>query len=344
MILYISEGGILKESTDINDYSPMIPNRFAGWEQNSYASLLTAGVINHKGGYGITDLSICGKGTISGGSTALGKTMMDAENDYRNRLICLMNCKNVNIQGLTMEESPSWTVHYIYSKDVTCHDLTIRSTSQNGDGMDPDSSTDCYIFNCTFSTNDDCIAIKSGKNPEGYYIARPSENIFISDCNFAEGHSVAIGSEMSGGVRNVVVRDCILDKVPLGVQVKVTKDRGGFVEGLKVVDCKLPIIAIKTSVGYNNYGGAAPVLPFIKKLSFCGLDMTSANPNKPAIFVEGFPVKTNYTRDLSFKDIKLPENTTITLSNCKDLNFQNVLTISGEKPVFKVTDSEKINY
>ena len=345
MTFYIAEGGVLKGSTDIQDYSPMIPNRFEGWELNSFASLLTAGKIDHNDGYGITNLTIRGKGTISGGGQVLGQAMTDAGGGRaRGRLICLMNCKDVNIQGLIIEESPCWTIHYIYSKNITCHDLAISSTVGNGDGMDPDSSVDSYIFNCTFSTNDDCIAIKSGKNPEGYYIAKPTENVFISSCRFIEGHSLAIGSEMSGGVRNVVVSDCDFGNMILGMQVKVTKDRGGFVEGLKVRDCKLKMITIKTAIGYNNNGEPAPKLPYLKDMEFSGLDMTESNIKKTTISVEGFAGVKNYTRSLFFKDIKLPEKATVMLSNCKDVSFQNVLTVSGEKPVFKVTDSENINF
>jgi len=345
MTLYIAEGGILKGTTDINDYYPMIRNRFEGWELNTFASLLTAGKLDHSGGFSIHNLTIRGKGTISGGGQVLGQAMWNAEGDRgRGRLICLMNCQNINIQGLAIEESPCWTIHYIYSKNIVCHDLTINSTADNGDGIDPDSSTDCYIFNCRFSTNDDCIAIKSGKNPEGYYIAKPTENVFISDCHFVEGHSLAVGSEMSGGVRNVMIRDCELGNLKHGVQIKVTKDRGGFVEDFKVKDCKLQKITIKTNVGYNNDGEPAPKLPFLRNMEFSDLDMSLADTSMAVIFVDGYPGISNYTESLLFKNIKLPENAKIELNYCKDFKFQNVMTVAGNKPVFQITNSEIINY
>lgn len=345
MTLYIAEGGILKGSADIDDYYPMILNRFEGWELKTFASLLTAGQLDRSGAYTTTNLSIRGKGTISGGGQVLGQAMMDVEGERgRGRLICLMNSQNVNIQGLTIEESPCWTIHYIYSKNIVCHDLTINSTADNGDGIDPDSSTDCYIFNCRFSTNDDCIAIKSGKNPEGYYIAKPTENVFISDCHFVEGHSLAVGSEMSGGVRNVVIRDCELGNLKHGVQIKVTKDRGGFVEDFKVKDCKLQKITIKTNVGYNNDGEPAPKLPFLRNMEFSDLDMSLADTSMAVIFVDGYPGIRNYTESLLFKNIKLPENAKIELNYCKEFKFQNVITVAGNKPAFQITNSENINY
>lgn len=345
MTLYIAEGGILKGSADIEDYYPMILNRFEGWELKTFASLLTAGKLDRSGGYTTTNLSIRGNGTISGGGQVLGQAMMDVEGERgRGRLICLMNCQNVNIQGLTIEESPCWTIHYIYSKNIACHDLTISSTADNGDGIDPDSSTDCYIFNCRFSTNDDCIAIKSGKNPEGYFIAKPTENVFISDCHFIEGHSLAVGSEMSGGVRNVVIRDCELGNLKHGVQIKVTKDRGGFVEDFKVRNCKLQKITIKTNVGYNNDGEPAPKLPFLRNMEFSDLDMSLAETSMAVIFVDGYPGISNYTESLLFKNIRLPENAKIVLNYCKDFNFINTITTSSEKPVYVVTNTVNIRY
>ena len=121
------------------------------------------------------------------------------------RLICVMNGENITIEGVTIEESPCWTVHYIYCKNILCYDLTINSSVIRGDGIDPDSSSDCYIYNCTFSNGDDCIAIKSGKNPEGNIIGIPTRNIRIIDCKFVKGHGISIGSEMSGGDRKSVV-------------------------------------------------------------------------------------------------------------------------------------------
>ncbi|RIH62838.1 glycoside hydrolase family 28 protein [Mariniphaga sediminis] len=343
MTLYIAEGGVLKGSLDINDYYPMIPNRFEGWELESFASLINAGKMDHSGGYNVSNLSIRGKGVISGGGTALAKAMIDARGlRGRGRLICLMNCENVNIQGLIIEESPCWTIHYIYSKNITCHDLTINSSAANGDGIDPDSSTDSYIFNCTFSTGDDCIAIKSGKNPEGYYIAKPTKNIFISDCKFISGHSLAIGSEMSGGVENIVIRDCELENLIYGLQIKATRDRGGYVKGIYVQDCNLQKIRIFTSVEYNNDGEPAPVIPYLKDMEFSNLDMLEADTSEPVILIDGYPEVSNYTANILFNNILLPEKSIISVNLCKDFNFKNVLTKKGNKPEYIISNSKNI--
>lgn len=344
MTLYIAGGGVLKGSTDAADYLPMIRNRFEGWELTTYASLLNAGTMNSKGGYSLRHLSIRGEGTISGGGEPLAKAMIAQKGlRGRGRLILLMNCQDVNIQGLTIEGSPCWTIHYIYSDNITLHDLTIRSSVPNGDGVDPDSSTGSYIFNCSFSTGDDCIAIKSGKNPEGYYIARPTEGVWISDCHFIRGHGISIGSEMSGGVRDVLVRDCVAGNLLNGMQIKGTKDRGGFVEDVRVKDCDLRKITIFSSVGYNNDGKPAPVTPYYKNFTFSHIDMSKAVDN-PVIIVQGFDDTAHYTRDVTFQDITLPEDAVATLSHCKHISFKNVYTTHKKKPAYKVADCMDISH
>ena len=199
MTLYIEKGATLKGSVTPEDYLPMILNRFEGWEMKTYASLLNAGTLNRNGSYNVKNLRITGGGTISGGGRRLGDAIVKiAGLRGRGRLILLMNCQDVSISNLTITEPPCWTIHYLYSNNISCHNLTIITKGiHNGDGIDPDSSTDSYIFNCTFDTGDDCIAIKSGKNPEGYFVAKPTKNVSITDCDFIRGHGISIGSEMS---------------------------------------------------------------------------------------------------------------------------------------------------
>jgi polygalacturonase len=250
MTLYIDEGGILKGSVDTADYLPLILNRFEGWEMETYASLLNAGKLNRNGEFNVTNLRIAGGGTIEGGGKKLGDAMIAARGlRGRGRLILLMNCQDVSISNLTLSEPPCWNLHYIYSDNISCHDLKILTYGiHKGDGIDPDSSTDSYIFNCTFDTGDDCIAIKSGKNPEGYFVAKPTKNVRITDCNFIRGHGISIGSEMSGGVSDVLVQDCKAGALLNGMQIKGTKDRGGYVKNVTVTNCQLLKITVFFSI------------------------------------------------------------------------------------------------
>lgn len=346
MTLYIQKGGVLKGSLNIADYLPMIPTRFEGWDTDCFSSLITAGKMDKSGKINVENLAIRGEGKIYGGGAILGKAMTEAKGRRsRCRLLCLMNGLNIDIQGLTIENSPCWTVHYTYCKNVTLHDLYITSNYNNSDGIDPDSSVDSYIFNCAFATGDDCIAIKSGKNPEGNIVGKPTENIWITNCNFISGHSLAIGSEMSGGVKNVMVRDCKLGNLYYGFQIKGTKDRGGYVENITVRDCDLQQIKIVSSVGYNNDGTSAPETPFYKNMEFSNLNMSNAKVEKPAIFLEGFDNVEHYTKNIRLKNILLPGKAKVFVRNCDNISFENVLQpINAPKAQYEIKSSTNITY
>ncbi len=347
MTLEIARGGVLKGSAEPRDYAPMILNRFEGWEMETYASLLNAGRLDRAGPANIRNLSIRGEGVISGG----GRKLSDAVRAEfpgvkglrsRGRLILLMNAQNVEIAGLTLEEPPGWTLHYIYSEDISIHGLAIRSDVRNGDGIDPDSSRNSYIFNCTFDTGDDCIAIKSGKNPEGNVVNRPTENVRISDCRFIRGHGISIGSEMSGGVRGVLVEDCVAGALLHGLQIKGTKERGGFVEDVTVRDCDLQQITVYTELPYNNDGAAAPNQPVFRDFRFTNIDLTKADPSKPVIVVNGFPADGHRTKNVVFQDVRLPLGARVKLDRVEDVSFTRVTTPDGGAPEFEITRAERV--
>ncbi|GAA4728770.1 glycoside hydrolase family 28 protein [Flavisolibacter ginsenosidimutans] len=346
MTLYIEKDAVLKGSTDVQDYLPMILNRFEGWELKTYASLLNAGTLNRAGTYNVKNLRITGGGTISGGGKRLGDAMIKASGiRSRGRLVCLMNCQNVCLSTLTVTEPPCWTVHYIYSNNVTCHDLNIVTNGiRNGDGIDPDSTTDSYIFNCTFDTGDDCIAIKSGKNPEGFFVAKPTKNVRITDCDFKRGHGISIGSEMSGGVSDVLVQNCKAGALLHGMQIKGTKDRGGYVKNVTVADCQLLQITVFSAVNYNNDGEPAPEVPTFENFVFKNIDLSGASLKEPVIDINGFKDPAHRLRNVSFTNILLPENAKVVINDAENVSFINVKTTSGAKPQYTATNSSGIVY
>ncbi len=344
MTLFIEKGGVLKGSALPADYLPMIYNRFEGWELNTYASLLNAGKLDRKGGYNVQNLRITGGGTISGGGRQLGNAMIQAAGmRSRGRLICLMNCRNVNLSDLTITEPPSWTIHYIYSDDVSCNNLNIITNNiRNGDGIDPDSSTDSYIFNCSFSTGDDCIAIKSGKNPEGYYIGKPTRNVRISDCDFLRGHGISIGSEMSGGVSDVLVQDCRAGALLHGMQIKGTKERGGYVKNVTVNNCQLLKITVFSAVNYNNDGDPAPQIPTFKNFVFKNIDLSAASVKEPVININGFKDPAHRLTDVLFENVILPEQAKIVVNDAQRVTFKDVKTSNGGKPEYVLNSTSDI--
>lgn len=346
MTLYIEKGGMLKGSTLPEDYLPMILNRFEGWELKTFASLLNAGTLNRNGTYNVENLRITGGGTISGGGRKLGDAIVKTHGlRGRGRLILLMNCQEVSISNLTITEPPSWTIHYIYSDNVTCKDLTIITKGiHNGDGIDPDSSTDSYIFNCTFDTGDDCIAIKSGKNPEGFYVGKPTTNVRITDCDFIRGHGISIGSEMSGGVSDVLVQDCKAGALLHGMQIKGTKERGGYVKNVTVTDCELLQITIFSAVNYNNDGEAAPETPTFENFVFKNIDLSNASIKEAVIDINGFKDIAHRLRNVTFTNVILPENAKVVINEAQGVKFTDVKSVSGIKPQYAVNNSTDINY
>jgi len=336
MTLYVSKNAVLKGSNNPVDYLPFSFNRFEGWEVLTYQSLINVGTLNSTGEYNIENVSIRGCGKIIGGGSSLADGMINEKGlRGRGKLISIMNCNNFNIQGLTLEESPCWTIHYVFSKNVTCHDLNILSTTHNGDGIDPDSSLNSYIFNCTFSTNDDCIAIKSGKNPEGNKVNIPCENIYISDCIFLEGHSLAIGSEVSGGIKNVYISNCKLGDLRFGLQIKTTDKRGGYVKNVDVSNCDLNQIKIVTSVNYNNDGEAAPDFTVLSDLSFRNINMINSK-RKDIIVVEGFKNGSDNLKNVKFVDVRVPIKSVISMSNASNISIKDITSVYGQSPEYLI--------
>lgn len=341
MEIYLEEGAVLKGTAVPDDYLPRIWSRFEGREMETFGGLLNLGELDHKAGTTSRNVVIRGKGTIEGGGRPLMERVIEEERvrlkDYleelgdkvlecenldtipgrvRPRLLHICNSKNVVLSGITIKNGASWNVHMIYSADiVTCDCYFYSKNVWNGDGWDPDSSKNCTIFGCIFETGDDAIAIKSGKNPEGNEINRPCEKIRIFDCNVVFGHGFAMGSEMSGGIRDVKIWNCDLRSTALGIEIKGTRKRGGFVRNVHVKHCVVPRILFH-SVGYNDDGIAGPHPPVFEKCSFEDIEITREALNEAeermesceAMELSGFEEKEYHLRDILFRDIRITKN------------------------------------
>jgi polygalacturonase len=238
------------------------------------------------------------------------------------------------LSGLTVGMGASWNLHFVYSKNVLVYNCTIVSKSvNNGDGFDPDSSENCVIFGCLFDTGDDCVAIKSGKNPEGNVINRACKNIYIFDCISLGGHGMSIGSEMSGGVENVFIWDCDFDNTWYGIQIKGTRKRGGYVKNVHVKDCRTTAIII-WSVGYNDDGEGSLTPPVFSDYSFENIVVTGTDYFKNAnienyrrfIFLRGFEEEEYHIQNVTFNNI-----TFVNLGDLQPLEKEYVGEIVWEK-------------
>ena len=224
----------------------------------------------------------------------------------------------------------------IYSDNIITNDCTFISEGvHNGDGWDPDSSTNCTIFGCTFFTGDDSEAIKSGKNPEGNIINKPCKHIRVFDCVTKYGHGICMGSEMSGGIEDVYIWDCDLENSVYGIEIKGTKKRGGFVRDIHVRDCTLPRILFH-SVGYNDDGISAGVAPVFENCSFERVtlkgiyqEMNKTYTPCDAILLCGFDEPGHELRNITFSDVTLgdpehPTTQTLSLRLCEHITFKNI--------------------
>jgi len=205
-------------------------------------------------GQNLTNITLTGGGTIDGQGDVWWKLAKDHKLKHtRGRLIEFMWTDDIVIRDLTLTNSPFWTVHPVYCNRVLIQDLTIinPSDSPNTDGIDPDSSSNVLITDCTISVGDDNIAIKSGMNEPGIEYGWPSANITIQNCVFKSGHGISIGSEMSGGVKNVTVKDCTAIGTDRGPRIKTALARGGYVEDIYFTNIVLSNVGTGISIGMN---------------------------------------------------------------------------------------------
>lgn len=371
--LHVLANGVLQGATNPQDYEPRIWSRFEGVECECYASLINIGHLDHTSGPTTHNVRLSGQGEIRGGGAALMRATIERERelkadelaamaDYiatcenadtipgrvRGRLVNISNAENVELSGLTFADGPSWTIHAIYSKHIVTHGATIRSSGVwNGDGWDPDSSEDCVLFDTLFDTGDDMVAIKSGKNPEGNAINRPTRHVRIFSCTAMGGHGIAIGSEMSGGVEDVRVWDTDVSRSLYGIHIKGTPKRGGYVRGVWVSDCAVAAITIH-SVGYNDDGVPGPDQPYFEDFHFerlrvMGWQWRGCDDVRPgvAVLVKGFDKPGHEARNIVVKDCMLGGvehgSGRIELCDCASLTFDNVS--AGASPISDVDGS-----
>ena len=286
--LHVSEGATLKFSTDQSLYFPGVITRWEGIDCYNARPLIYA--------YGETNIAITGKGTIDGqGSkeawwpmcgaprygwkegmvaqrnggrerllmygetnTPIYKRIMTPEDGMRPQLINLYSCNTVLIEDVTLLNSPFWVIHPLFCESLIVRGVNIFNRGPNGDGCDPESCKNVLIENCVFDTGDDCIAIKSGRNNDGRKWNIPSENIIVRGCKMKNGHGgVVIGSEISGGYRNLFVENCEMDSPELDrvIRIKTSTCRGGvienvFVRKVTVGQCREAVLRI--NLQYEN--------------------------------------------------------------------------------------------
>ncbi len=223
MELHLESGAVLHFTDDIENYE-IIDIEFEGVPMKMHMPCIYA--------KGEVNVAVTGYGTINGNGSRWWKDFRQLQ-AARPYLICFFECSRVRMSEVHLVNSPAWTVHPAYCKDVSIQGISIKnpSDSPNTDGIDPDSCQNVRIADCLIDVGDDCIAIKSGT--EETPVKVPCENITITGCNMIHGHGgVVIGSEMSGCIRNVTVSNCTFQDTDRGIRLKTRRHRGGAMERL----------------------------------------------------------------------------------------------------------------
>jgi polygalacturonase len=227
--LYLDAGAMILGSENPEDY-PVIHSRWEGRHQDTHAPLI--------GGDHLQNIAVLGRGIIDGQGAVWWQAKKEKTLAHpRPRLVSFSDCSNVLIEGLTAVNSPSWTINPVHCQNVNIRGITIinPADSPNTDGINPDSCRLVRISDCHVSVGDDCITIKSGTEDEHPDRCAPCRDITITNCTLERGHGgVVIGSEMSGGVKNVVISNCVFIGTDRGIRIKSRRGRGGIIEDIRV--------------------------------------------------------------------------------------------------------------
>jgi len=212
-------------------------------------------------------------------------------------MVSLISCKKVLLDGPTFQNSPAWCIHPLLCEDLTVRNATIKNPwfSQNGDGIDIESCKNVLLYDSNFDCGDDAICIKSGKDKEGRDRGIPTENLIIRDCIVYHGHGgVTVGSEMSGGVRNMHVSNCTFLGTDVGLRFKSNRGRGGVVENIFISDIEMiniPSQAISFNLFYSGRSVAEEMADGIDGQAPKLLPVNEETPQFKNIFIKNVNCK-----------------------------------------------------
>ncbi len=373
--LVVEEDAVLKFAY-IPELYPVVKTRWEGIDCHNISPCIYA--------CGVTDVAVSGKGTIDGsgendtwwhwcGAAKYGwKEGMPSQRDSRPRLLQMAEdnvpadkrvftaadrlrpqlvqfygCDGVLVEDVTLLRFPFWVLHPVLSKNVTVRGVKFINDGPNGDGCDPESCDGVLIENCFFNTGDDCIAVKSGRNNDGSLWKRPCENIIIRNCEMKNGHGgVVVGSEISGGCRNLFAEDCRMDSPDLDrvVRIKTNTCRGGVVENINVRNIKVGRCreaVVKINLDYENREKCSRAFPPVVRN--INVENVVCDESRYGVLVIGLPSRTNVygvdIADCRFNNVK--DGNKIT-GKTRDINLKNVYVNGSmclpEKPFYRFSE------
>ncbi len=373
--LYLDAGSMLKFSEDFDDFLPMVKSRWEGTECTNFAPPIYA--------FRAENIAIVGRGLIDGqgkvwweehrrlkseigrkgkvenpskwselfrknneGAPARGRWAQMGD-FLRPPLIQPFECRNVRIEGISIRNPPFWTINPVYCDNVTVTGIAIKNPddSPNTDGINPDSCRNVHISDCHISVGDDCITIKSGRDEDGRRVGRPCENITVTNCTMLDGHGgVVIGSEMSGGVRKVVISNCIFDGTERGIRIKTTRGRGGAVEDIRVSNVVMSNIR-RAPFDLNMFYERVPEEPVSERTpAFRNMHVSDVTvKGAPAAgFILGLPEMP--VENVTFSNINIEAEKGLSCESGRNIAFRDVRinTAKGPALICKGVDNLEI--
>jgi polygalacturonase len=358
--LHLEKGAELLFSQDFADYLPPVFTRWEGLEVYNYSPLIYA--------RDCENVAITGQGTLNGQGSAWWpwkktqqataarlyelatrgvspeQRVLAAEGGLRPSFIQTIGCKNVLVEGLTIQNGPMWTIHPVYSQNVIVRRVTVRTEGPNNDGLNPDSSRNVLVEDSFFSTGDDCIVIKSGLNEDGWRVGKASENIIVRRIHGERGHGgVVIGSEMSGGVRNVWVTDSEFVGTGRGLRIKSMRGRGGVVENVYYENVRHRDIALMVMEMTTAYASSTLVPKTDKPPIFRDIFVknVSAEGAKSAAEISGLaevPIE-----NLTFEQVRIASETGFRCADCRGLHLGDVHITPRSGPAFRLVNTSRVS-
>jgi exo-poly-alpha-galacturonosidase len=366
--LHVEKDGVLKGTTQLADYR-LVQSRWEGEERVWISALVNAfgmtgvrltgpGTIDGSGDVwhqsrrqnggeasperigpehsGPPALGPKGGLPVTPDSPAYNLTEVELPAYARPRLIAVQNCEDVLVDGLTIRNQASWGLFALYSRRVEIRNLTIRAAHYipSSDGIDIDSCDGVRIQDVDIDVNDDCIAIKSGKDEDGRRVNRPAENIVVEKCRFQYGHGgVSMGSEMSGGIRNVEIRNCVMDSDNWApIRFKSQPSRGGVVENIIYRDIELQ--GTRKAFEFNmewrmvNPKPPSDPLPVVRNVKIINVSGTTANVG------DMHGLKDSPIRNVSFENCHIKAQRGFTIDNVEDVDLSGLsIEVAQGEPI-----------
>lgn len=368
--LLIDAGAVLRFSDNFDDYLPYVEMRWEGTVMKSFSPLIYA--------FHAVNITITGRGTIDGqGAKWWAETLRNvdeirktgnvlqenkwqkmwvkentglnvAENYagtirrkfFRPPFIQTYRCSNVRVEGITIINSPFWTVNPEFCENVTVKGVTIMNPeSPNTDGINPESCRNVHISDCHITVGDDCITLKSGRDKDGRKYNIPCENITITNCTMLNGHGgVVIGSEMSGGIKNVVISNCVFDGTDRGIRVKTTRGRGGTVENIRISnimmrDIKGEAIVLNMFYGNSEQGPVSIETPCLRNIHFANI--TGVNINK-ACKIDGLPEMP--VSEVTFSNINMEALSGFEINGASQIQLHDITVTASSGSLLAIND------